>query len=306
MKRCNICGASVKKNALFCHMCGSDDLTDIKKKKHGRFSALFKALLCAVYFLGIQLAVTFVYSVALTVLAMSRMNLEGDVLFEYISVHMSRNAASISIASNVAAVAILMLIFFAKGRSIKKELGFRRFSPSLIPLCAILGYAMQYAVGFITALIPWPEYFIQSHEQSTSAAVSGNLILAILGVALVTGIAEEIVFRALAIDRLGRAFGGVASVIFSAVIFGAAHLQLLQIFYATLLGLLLGAIYRKFRSVWPCAITHMSFNLAAILGLPSASPILTLAVIGISIGAVIITLYLIFTKDTVKTENKSI
>jgi len=288
-------------------MCGSEELIETKKtKKPSRFSALFKAILCAVYFLIVQLAVTFVYSAAVTILAIAKLNLEEDGLYAYVFDHVSRNSASVSIASNIAAIAILVLIFFVKGSPIKEELGFKRFPVSLVPLCAVLGYAMQYTVGFITALIPWPEYLVESHKQTTSVAISSNLILAVVGVALVTGLAEEIVFRAVIVNRLGKAYGSAACIILSAVIFGVAHLQPLQIFYVTLIGLLFGMIYRKFRSVWPCAVTHIFFNLAAVLGLPDTSALLSLAVVSVSTGAVIITLYLIFTKETVNTENKSI
>ena len=306
MKKCNSCGEIIRPDAVFCPLCGSRDLSDIKgKKKRSYFGALIKAVLCAVFLFAVQFAVSFVYTVVVTILAIARMGLEGELLEAYVLDHYARNSAVIGIVSNVIALVILVLYFFAKGRKITAELGMKRYSPILVPICAMLGYALQYVIVFITDLVPWPVEWLADHSEDTEIIMSGNIVLVIVGVSIITGLIEEIVFRALSIGRLGRAFSAPVCVVISAVIFGAAHLQPVQSFYATILGLLLGSLYVRFGSVWPCIITHLSFNLAGIIGLPSNSAILYYAVLAVSIGLTIIFSYVIFNMIPQAKENKT-
>lgn len=306
MKKCNSCGEVIRPDAVFCPLCGSRDLSDIKgKKKRSYFGALIKAVLCAVYLFAVQFAVSFVYTVVVTILAIARMGLEGELLEAYVLDHYARNSAVIGIVSNVIALVILVLYFFAKGRKVTSELGMKRFSPILVPICAMLGYALQYVIAFITDLVPWPVEWLADHSEGTEIITSGNIVLVIIGVSIITGLIEEIVFRALSMGCLGRAFGAPVCVVISSLIFGAAHLQPVQSFYATILGLLLGSLYVRFGSVWPCIITHLSFNLAGIIGLPSNSAILYYAVLAVSIGLTIIFSYVIFNMIPQAKENKT-
>ena len=51
----------------------------------------------------------------------------------------------------------------------------------------------------------------------------------------------------------------------SALLFSVAHMQpgaLLPIF---ILGLLLGGLYVRTRSIWPCILTHFAYNSIAML-----------------------------------------
>ena len=102
MKKCNSCGEVIRPDAVFCPLCGSRDLSDIKgKKKRSYFGALIKAVLCAVFLFAVQFAVSFVYTVVVTILAIARMGLEGELLEAYVLDHYARNSAVIAMVSQL-------------------------------------------------------------------------------------------------------------------------------------------------------------------------------------------------------------
>ena len=306
MKKCNICASQIRGDARFCPNCGSNNLEEIAEvKRYGKLGSLIKAILCAVAFIAVQYAVTFAFAVIDSIRCSIGTELSPEELEALLIDHLNSSTIVIGIISNIAVIALFAVYFLIRRKNLFAEFGMRKIPPLIAPLCALFGYAMQYALGFITVLIPWPEEWLALHSESTSSVVSGSLILVIIGTSVVTGFAEETVFRVLSMERLGRAWGGGVCVIVSAVVFGIAHLSPVAVFYATILGVILGCLYRKFRSVWPCAIVHMAFNLASVIGLPDDSLLLYFSVTAVSIGISIISAYLIFSAIEAKEEQQT-
>ncbi len=95
---------------------------------------------------------------------------------------------------------------------------------------------------------------------STSDLIERSPIWLIFLVAVVIGpIIEELLFRKMMIDRLGR-YGDLTAIVVSSVSFGLFHGNFHQFFYATLLGLVLGYIYTKTGKTVYNIIMHMVIN----------------------------------------------
>ena len=100
--------------------------------------------------------------------------------------------------------------------------------------------------------------------------LTGADILATVAASVVLApIAEELFYRKLVIDRMG-VYGERAAVIVSALIFGLAHGNLDQFFYAFGLGLVLGYVYLKTRRIIYTIGLHMIINLIGGVLLPLA------------------------------------
>ena len=83
------------------------------------------------------------------------------------------------------------------------------------------------------------------------ATVLGTVILAPLG--------EEFLFRKVLIDRTRR-YGDTVSILLSATFFALFHVKLYQMFYAFLIGLVLGYLYTRTGKLrWSVAM-HMAIN----------------------------------------------
>lgn len=103
---------------------------------------------------------------------------------------------------------------------------------------------------------------ILGHEitNSTSDLVESTPIwLVFLVVVIIGPIIEELMFRKLMIDRLGR-YGDAVAITVSAISFGLFHGNFYQFFYAAMLGFVLGYIYTKTGNVRYSIIMHMLLN----------------------------------------------
>jgi membrane protease YdiL (CAAX protease family) len=98
-------------------------------------------------------------------------------------------------------------------------------------------------------------------------------VLAIL-VVIGAPVVEELVFRCglqgavlAALRARGSTVSAVASVVISAVVFGAFHLQPLQFFALALFGCAAGALHHYSRRLGPPMMLHVGFNLVTVIAL---------------------------------------
>lgn len=97
------------------------------------------------------------------------------------------------------------------------------------------------------------------------------LIIGYACVAIFTGIAEEVVFRGMAVREIAMKYGWLIATLIGGVFFGAAHLitklrnitivdALWILFASTLVSFLFVAMYRRSQSLWLPIGFHMAWN----------------------------------------------
>ena len=116
----------------------------------------------------------------------------------------------------------------------------------------VLGAAAQVVVTvsiFLLSLV-FP-YLAESGTQSgdfySLTFGGGSFILEVLYLSLFVPILEEVVFRGLIYTRLRKGMPVLAAQLLSALIFGAAHMDLMQFFYAFLTGFLMPLLFEKYQ-----------------------------------------------------------
>jgi sodium transport system permease protein len=100
-----------------------------------------------------------------------------------------------------------------------------------------------------------------------------NLGVAVLVFALMPAITEELAFRGYILTGLERTYSKGAAIVLSALLFGFLHVLLSlfqQLFGATLLGLVIGLIAIKSRSLWPGVVFHFINNALGLLTVEAA------------------------------------
>ncbi len=104
-------------------------------------------------------------------------------------------------------------------------------------------------------------YFLGINDQQNIFDLVQDLPFILLVFAVLAApISEELFFRAFLVSRIG--------VIPSSIIFGIAHFSygsVIEILGTFVLGLILAVLYQKSRSITPVLITHMAYNLLAII-----------------------------------------
>ena len=99
----------------------------------------------------------------------------------------------------------------------------------------------------------------EAENSTINTLVSGHNIPAMIMVAVLAPIFEELLFRKLIIDRTRR-YGDVIAIFYSSIAFGLFHCNIYQLFYAFALGLILGYVYVKSGNIILTIIIHMIIN----------------------------------------------
>jgi hypothetical protein len=97
-------------------------------------------------------------------------------------------------------------------------------------------------------------------EVASAFSPSVGYFWLILGISILTPIAEELLFRGIIQGELRKAMPEWVAVVIQGVIFAVFHWQPVQISYVLLPGLLLGLVYAWTRSLWVPIAMHIVFN----------------------------------------------
>ena len=91
------------------------------------------------------------------------------------------------------------------------------------------------------------------------ASGAGFLVLALF-IGIGAPIMEELFFRGFLQPAAVKRLGVPGGLVFTAVIFGAVHFQLLQVPALAVFGLILGLLTHHYRRLGPAIVAHMVFN----------------------------------------------
>lgn len=107
---------------------------------------------------------------------------------------------------------------------------------------------------------------ISQNYQSTSAALySAPLAVQLAGLGIIVPVLEELLYRGVLYQRMKDMVAGKKAVVFSALLFGLVHGNLVQLVYAFLFGLLLCYVYDRYGSLKAPVILHCTANLVSVV-----------------------------------------
>ena len=109
-------------------------------------------------------------------------------------------------------------------------------------------------------LLPMPEKIASMFE---SIAKGGGA--SFVTVVLIAPVTEELLFRGVILGAFANRYRPWTAITVSALLFGLMHLNPYQFFGAFALGLVLGWLRLRTRSLWPCVIGHAVFNAHGII-----------------------------------------
>ena len=126
-------------------------------------------------------------------------------------------------------------------------------------LCFLLTYLTNFLGQFVT---DWIYNFFGIEVQNDLAEMTYITPFGInfLFVGILAPVFEELFYRKAIIDRLRR-YGDLPAILISGLIFGLAHGNFSQVFYATAIGMLFGFIYLRTGNVFYTISLHMAFNM---------------------------------------------
>ena len=181
---------------------------------------------------------------------------------------------------NSVAVALCGIIFFfwyrneksGESRGTKKNI----ISVKTISCIVLLGVGCQlFIAGLLALLSTYFVDFFADYSNVVKKLMSGNAIIVVLLTVIIAPIVEELIFRGMVLHRANRYIPFLWANFLQAFLFGVYHGNVIQGIYAILLGLLLGMIYYKYKTILAPILLHMCINASAYLNylLPEATAV---------------------------------
>ncbi len=104
-----------------------------------------------------------------------------------------------------------------------------------------------------------------SYREITEAFYNPPLAIQILCLGVLAPAAEEMVFRGLMYRRMREETGFVTAMLYTSVVFGLFHGNVVQMIYGVFMGMMLAYVCEKYGSVAAPVTAHMTVNIVSIL-----------------------------------------
>lgn len=226
---------------------------------------LLKSLGIAGYFIGIQCLVTIIYFILRLFLdkawlyqAFVVLSTDGPVSFTYLKL-IANACVPAMIISDIIVCIPLIIIYHKRGYKIIDSVK-PIDQAGLIAVALILNLIISAVVDAL------PESNTSDfYNTLTSAVIGDNKILVFLSTAIAAPITEEIIFR-LGICGVLYRDNARRGIFISSILFGLAHMNVIQSSYAFVLGLVLARLYVKNNyNIFVPVIMHITINGSSIL-----------------------------------------
>lgn len=162
---------------------------------------------------------------------------------------------------------VLTGILFASDRKLEQKAGV--ILPERAPLSkywtvVIFGIAGCIAATCLMAMVQLA-FYDEQYQQTAQITYSAGLLVQIIGLGIVTPVAEELMFRGVLYKRFRERQGFWYSALWSSLLFSFMHSNTTQMVYTFLLGVLLSYLYEKFGSFKAPLVLHILLNTGSVV-----------------------------------------
>lgn len=193
---------------------------------------------------------------------------QGEVMNRAVALatELSQYASEIATVGAVITIPV-MCYLFRKDRIEEKMLGLNKTGKITISRFVVIAVMGIFAcVAFNNLIILSSISTVSQGYQETSRLVyQSPFLVQMLGLGILVPVAEELVYRGLLFKRMRQNMPFKTAMIFSALIFGVIHGNLVQFIYAGVLGLALAYLYEKTNSLKAPVILHVAMNITSVL-----------------------------------------
>lgn len=137
----------------------------------------------------------------------------------------------------------------------------------LLPACVIITFGISgitnewlYLVYEKFDNLPFFKQSIESYDSSWGGIDEEPYFFVFLSVVFIGPLLEELMFRGVIFNIISKQFGNMLGVIFSGLIFGIWHMELIQSVYTALFGMALAIVYLVTKSIIFPFFCHFIYN----------------------------------------------
>ncbi len=107
--------------------------------------------------------------------------------------------------------------------------------------------------------------YSEGYQEASQSLYAGSLAVQIIGLGIITPIAEELMFRGLIYRRIRCMIGPKQAIVLSGLVFGMYHGNLVQGIYGFVVGIIMAWIYEKYGSLKAPILFHVCANVVSII-----------------------------------------
>ena len=239
-------------------------------KRNQLFSEIWRACYPVLTYYGVYYFVFILAGILGLTFSMVALERSGAVIDYYLLVEETANwiaRYSVEISACTALLALVPLtLYFRMDSRQHSETAFvyEPVNPAGFVLALLLGAAACLAVNSLMHLSGLMGTYAENADEVAEALYQGHLIPELIGIGVLTPVAEELLFRGLVMRRLKEWLPPQAALVASAVVFGLYHGNLLQVLYGTAMGLLFGFLYEKYHHILAPVLAHIGANLVSV------------------------------------------
>lgn len=240
-------------------------------KSNNKVKGIILSILPFVYALLIQITVILVGSIVYGMVLGLQFAIEG-ISPEEIAILSSEKVQSGTFLLGISALSALVWIvvygiWYKRSYVKKRKVDIKKiFSLKSLIWITLLGLGLQFSVTMIlTFVMSLAPDFFKSYEEVMNTLGMGNSLLSFVYIVLIAPVAEELIFRGVIFEKSKKVLPFVYANILQALLFGLMHFNLVQSSYAFVLGLFLGFICYKKKSLLASIYLHFVINLAGVL-----------------------------------------
>lgn len=219
--------------------------------------SVFRAFVPILVYLAVMVPIMLiqVLSVLVTLMLQGKsLHLSQEIFLE--------SAPVFNIISNLAILPVF-LYMYTGDRKRRVAGGIQGFPFRFLLPVALTGLAACFLGNL---LLPYlTKLFPQAYDEMRVGIYDGPIYLQVINIVVLPPMVEELMFRGLIYGRLRERLKVPSAVLVSALIFALAHMNLVQIPYAFLLGILIAYIYEKTKSILFPMLFHFMSNLFSVV-----------------------------------------
>lgn len=218
--------------------------------------AIARALLVILVFLFVP---TLVSSVVTLVVSALNSGMPKDDLAALIT----GLTSPIMAVSYVVAIFVFVIFYKIRKTSLISMSGAEPTRASFLIDGMLLGFGMygafQGAILLLTKIIPESWFNLQNSQ--SSSLLGGSMAFAIIYTVLIAPVCEETIFRGLVLTIFDGKLPKWLGILISALVFALIHLPSpIAFIYTLTLGIVLGFVRYRTKSLVPCVLAHIIFN----------------------------------------------
>lgn len=151
-----------------------------------------------------------------------------------------------------------------KPKQMFNDFGYKKINAKAVLICFAIGILVYilniFVANFFSIIIHLSGFNFGTSSGSLPYQTFPQFLLGLFSVAVLPALCEEFLHRGMLLRGTAGTIGYKKAIILSSIMFGLMHLNIQQVFYATILGLLMGLLVTLTRSIVPSIIVHFCNN----------------------------------------------